>query len=94
VVALKVALGNPGFLSKIPADLRPVFDQAVKETRDWQRNRYAEKQKMDIEWMKANKVQVNAVKDLSAFQAKVKPLWDKYAPKIGQDLINQALATK
>ena len=37
--------------------------------------------------MKANKIQVNEVKDLSAFQAKVKPLWDKYAPKIGQDLI-------
>jgi len=94
VVAVKIALGNPAFLNKIPADLRPVFDQAVKETRDWQRNRYAEKQKMDIEWMKANKVQVNEMKDLSAFQAKVKPLWDKYAPKIGQDLINQALATK
>ena len=94
VVAIKIVLANPGFLQKIPADLRPIFDQAVKETRDWQRNRYAEKQKMDIEWMKANKVQVNEVKDLSAFQAKVKPLWDKYAPKIGQELINQALATK
>ena len=94
VVAVKIALANPAFLKKIPADLRPVFDQVVKETRDWERNRYTEKQKMDIEWMKANKVQVNEVKDLSAFQAKVKPLWDKYAPKIGQDLINQALATK
>ena len=94
VVAIKIVLANPGFLQKIPADLRPLFDQVVKDTRDWQRNRYAEKQKMDIEWMKANKVQVNEVKDLSAFQAKVKPLWDKYAPKIGQELINQALATK
>ena len=75
-------------------DLRPLFDQVTKETRDWQRNRYAEKQKIDIEWMKTNKVFVNEVKDLSAFQAKVKPLWDKYTPKIGQDLINQALATK
>jgi TRAP-type C4-dicarboxylate transport system substrate-binding protein len=44
--------------------------------------------------MKANKVNVNAVKDLAAFQAKVKPLWAKYAPKIGQDLIDQAVATK
>jgi TRAP-type C4-dicarboxylate transport system substrate-binding protein len=71
-----------------------VFDQVVQETRDWQRKRYAEKQAQDIAWMKANKIQVNEVKDLSAFQAKVKPLWDKYTPKIGQDLINQALATK
>ena len=94
VVAVKIALANPAFLKKIPADLRPVFDQVVKETCDWQRNRYTEKQKMDIEWMKTNKIQVNEVKDLSAFQAKVKPLWDKYTPKIGQELINQALATK
>jgi hypothetical protein len=49
---------------------------------------------MDIEWMKTNKIYVSEVKDLSAFQAKVKPLWDKYTPKIGQELINQALATK
>lgn len=94
VVALKIALANPAFLNKIPADLRPLFDQVTKETRDWQRNRYAEKQKMDIEWMKTNKVFVNEVKDLSAFQAKVKPLWDKYTPKIGKELIEQALATK
>jgi tripartite ATP-independent transporter DctP family solute receptor len=94
VVAVKIALANPGFLKKIPADLKPVFDQVVQETRDWQRKRYAEKQAQDIAWMKANKIQVNEVKDLSAFQAKVKPLWDKYTPKIGQDLINQALATK
>lgn len=94
VVGLKIALANPAFLKKIPADLRPLFDQVTKETRDWQRNRYAEKQKIDIEWMKTNKVFVNEVKDLSAFQAKVKPLWDKYTPKIGQDLINQAMATK
>jgi len=94
VVALKIALANPGFLKKIPADLKPVFDQVVQETRDWQRKRYAEKQAQDIAWMKANKIQVNEVKDLSAFQAKVKPLWDKYTPKIGQDIINQALATK
>jgi tripartite ATP-independent transporter DctP family solute receptor len=94
VVAVKIELANPAFLSKIPADLRPLFDQVTLETRDWQRKRYAEKQQTDIEWMKANKVQVNEVKDLSAFQTKVKPLWDKYAPKIGQDLINQAIATK
>ncbi len=94
VVAVKIALGNPGFLSKIPADLRPVFDQVTKETRDWQRKRYAEQQAQDLAWMKANKIHVNEVKDLSAFQAKVKPLWDKYAPKIGQDLINHAVATK
>jgi len=94
VVAIKIVLANPGFLQKIPADLRPVFDQAVKETRDWERKRYAEKQDKDLEWMRANKIHVNTVKDLSAFQAKVKPLWDKYAPKIGQELINQALATK
>ncbi len=94
VVAVKIALANPGFLKKIPSDLRPVFDQVVKETRDWQRNRYAEQQKTDLEWMKANKLNVNEVKDLAAFQVKVKPLWDKYAPKIGQDLINQAVATK
>jgi len=94
VVAVKIALGSPAFLQKIPADLRPVFDQVTLETRDWQRKRYAEKQAKDIEWMKANKVDVNEVKDLGAFQAKVKPLWAKYAPKIGQDLIDQALATK
>lgn len=94
VVALKIALANPAFLNKIPADLRPLFDQVTLETRDWQRKRYAEKQKQDIEWMRTNKVFVNEVKDLAAFQARVKPLWDKYAPKIGQDLINQAIATK
>jgi TRAP-type transport system periplasmic protein len=94
VVAVKIALANPAFLKKIPADLRPIFDQVTKETRDWQRNRYAEKQKMDVDWMKANKINVNEVKDLSAFQAKVKPLWDKYTPKIGKELIEQALATK
>ena len=94
VVAVKIALANPAFLKKIPADLRPLFDQVTKETRDWQRNRYAEKQKMDIEWMKTHKIFVNEVKDLSAFQAKVKPLWDKYTPKIGKELIEQALATK
>lgn len=49
VVAVKIALANPAFLKKIPADLRPVFDQVVKETRDWERNRYTEKRKMDIE---------------------------------------------
>lgn len=94
VVAVKIALANPAFLKKVPADLRPVFDQVTLETRDWQRKRYAEKQAKDIEWMKANKVNVNEVKDLAAFQAKVKPLWAKYAPKIGQDLIDQAVATK
>jgi tripartite ATP-independent transporter DctP family solute receptor len=94
VVAIKIVLANPGFLQKIPADLRPVFDQVVTETRDWERKRYSEKQDKDLEWMRANKIQVNTIKDLSAFQAKVKPLWDKYAPKIGQELINQALATK
>jgi tripartite ATP-independent transporter DctP family solute receptor len=94
VVAVKIALGSPAFLKRIPADLRPVFDQAIKESRDWQRKRYAEKQSKDIEWMKANKINVNEMKDLAAFQAKVKPLWAKYAPKIGQELIDQALATK
>jgi tripartite ATP-independent transporter DctP family solute receptor len=94
VVMIKIVLGNPGFLSRIPADLRPVFDQVTKETRDWQRKRYLEQQPKDVQWMKANKINVNEIKDLSAFQAKVKPLWAKYEPKIGQDLIDRALATK
>ena len=37
---------------------------------------------------------MSPVEIVTAFQAKVKPLWDKYTPKIGKELIEQALATK
>jgi len=91
----KIVLASQSFMAKLPADLKPVFDEAVQETLKFQRETYVNARLKDIQWMKDQGINVYEVKNLKPFQEIARTsVWVKYEDAIGKELIEKAINTK
>lgn len=76
----------------LPADLRTVVDESMREACQLHRKLEVEKEKSDFEVMKKAGVQINEVKDIRAFQALMKPAYDYVEGQVGKDFMNRLRA--
>ncbi len=76
----------------LPADLRQAVDEAGKAACAVDRKTEVEKEKTDLEFIKKYGVQVNEVKDLKAFQARMGPAYDLVTTKVGKEWMGRIQA--
>lgn len=72
----------------LPADYQAVVEAAAKTMVEFERNRMIEAEKEARELLLQNNVQINEV-DAAVFQEKVAPVWDAFAAKYGQELVDR-----
>ena len=75
--------------NEIPAEYQAVIQEAADEARDYCREMKIEKDKEFIEGVKQEGMEVTELTpdQVAMFQAKMKPVWEKYYDVIGEDLI-------
>lgn len=76
----------------LPADLRQAVDEAAKATCAKDRTAELDKEKSDLAVMEKAGVKINEVKDLAAFQARMKPAYDLVAAKVGKEWLDKVVA--
>ena len=76
----------------LPADLRQAVDEAGRAACALDRKSEVDKEKGELELIKKSGVQVNAVKDLKAFQDRMGPAYDLVTTKVGKEWMNRVLA--
>jgi TRAP-type transport system periplasmic protein len=76
----------------LPADLRQVVEEAAAAACALDRKAEIEKEKADLTFLGTAGVQVNDVKDLSAFQSRMKPAYDVVTAKVGKDWMDKVTA--
>ncbi|HZP35965.1 MAG TPA: TRAP transporter substrate-binding protein [Methylomirabilota bacterium] len=76
----------------LPADLKTVVDESMRDACQLHRKLEVEKEKSDFEVMKKAGVQINEVKDIRAFQALMKPAYDYVEGQVGKDFMNRLRA--
>jgi tripartite ATP-independent transporter DctP family solute receptor len=79
-------------LDKMPADLQKIVREAGKTALGAQRIAAGANAKDLVSALEKKGMKVNAVADNSAFRNSVKPMYDKFKPSIGADLMNEVLA--
>lgn len=81
---------------KLPPKVQTMFKEAATETQIWERKAVNDKDKQYLKDMKAHGMTVINLTDAQkkAFQAKMQSVWAQYRSKIGDKLINDAVATK
>ncbi|MBS4193075.1 DctP family TRAP transporter solute-binding subunit [Bacillus sp. FJAT-49705] len=94
VYASTILLMNNNFYKSLPKDLQELVVKASEEYRTEQRNLA---QKQDVEFLEKLKESGMKVNELTGeqreqFREAAKIVYDKYAPEIGEDLVNKALA--
>jgi len=70
-------------------DLQKVVDESMKETCVAHRRVEVEHEKLDFDIMKKAGVQINDVKDIKAFQALMKPVYDSVEGKVGKEFMTR-----
>jgi TRAP-type transport system periplasmic protein len=73
-------------------DLRQAVDEAAQAACKKDREAELEKEKADIAFVEKAGVKVNEVKDLTAFQARMKPAYDLVAAKVGKEWLDKVMA--
>jgi TRAP-type C4-dicarboxylate transport system substrate-binding protein len=76
----------------LPADLRAAVDAAAKAACAMDRKAEIDKEADDLAFMQKSGVKVNEVKDLKAFQSRMKPAYDLVVGKVGQPWMDKVLA--
>jgi tripartite ATP-independent transporter DctP family solute receptor len=76
----------------LPADLRQAVDEAAKATCAKDRSAELDKEKSDLAVMEKAGVKINEVKDLAAFQARMKPAYDLVSAKVGKEWLDKVMA--
>ncbi len=79
-------------MDKMPADLQKIVREAGKTALGAQRIAAGANAKELVGALEKKGMKVNAVADISAFRNSVKPMYDKFKPSIGADLMNEVLA--
>ncbi len=73
-------------------DLRQAVDESFRTACARDRTAEVEKEGADLEVIKKAGVQVNEVKDLQAFQDRMKPVYDLVAAKVGKEYMDRFMA--
>ncbi|RPI46461.1 MAG: hypothetical protein EHM67_01145 [Hyphomicrobiaceae bacterium] len=76
----------------LPADLRQAVDDAAKAACMKDRQAEIEGEKAGLAEIEKRNVKVNEVKDLKAFQARMKPAYDLVVAKVGKEWMDQVMA--
>ena len=82
---------NPAFYDSLTDEEKAIVDEEAKIGRDYMRKMNDEFEAGAIERLKEHGMQINEV-DSKAFVEAVKPVWDSFKEKYGEDLINIALS--
>jgi len=78
----------------MPADLRQALDQAAKAACAMHRKMEVEKEQGDLDFIKKAGVQVNEVKDLKAFEARMGPVYEAVTAKVGKEFMDRLMAAR
>ena len=84
----KLVMINPAFFKKLPTDLQSILLDVMDETEAYHRELYETSFEKDIDYLLAQGVKINLV-DKKPFQDVAQRVWDKYADRIGKDIIEE-----
>lgn len=84
---------NEALLNNLPADYQQIIKEAAEEAKNYERQVHEELDNTNIEVLKEKGMLITEV-DTAAFVEAVQPVYDEYAPQIGQDLIDAILAVE
>jgi TRAP-type transport system periplasmic protein len=70
-------------------DLQKAVDDSMKEACQAHRKLEVEREKLDFDIMRKAGVQINEVKDIKAFQALMKPVYDSVESKVGKEFMTR-----
>jgi tripartite ATP-independent transporter DctP family solute receptor len=73
-------------------DLRQAVDEAAKAACKKDREAELQKEKEDLAFIEKSGVKVNEVKDLAAFQSRMKPAYELVAQKVGKEWLDKVMA--
>ena len=79
------------FYSKLDAKQKAAVEKAAQITIKEERVANAANVKKQLKSLGEKGMKVNKIKDMAAFRAKVKPVYDKFRPSIGSKLMDMAL---
>lgn len=87
-----IALTNTKFWNSVPEDLKLIIQEAMNETALYEREIADTLNKESLERMKQAGVQIHecTTEEKKAFEALFKPIYEKWVPTIGEDLVNLA----
>lgn len=89
--AAKMFCASPLFWGKLSPEDQKMFQEIYHEVRQFERDLAHAQAQAGLKTLaeKGMEVILFADMDIAAFQKSVKPIWDKYAPKVGADLIER-----
>ncbi|WP_078410324.1 TRAP transporter substrate-binding protein [Priestia abyssalis] len=92
VYSATILLANLDFYNSLPEDLQKVLDEASVQFRDDQRKLSAEQDAEFLEGLKEKGMQINELtpEQKAKFREAAQPIYDKFVPEIGEDLVEQA----
>ena len=90
--ALGVLMSKRTYNKKLTLEQRNAVRKAARKAIDEERRMNTENVAKLIDKLKAKGMKVNRVKDPKAFRAKVKPVYEKFRPTIGSELLDRVLA--
>jgi TRAP-type C4-dicarboxylate transport system substrate-binding protein len=76
---------------KLTSEQQTAVQKAARTAIERERAMNMENVKKLLAKLKEEGMEVNAVKDPKAFREKVKPVYDKFRPSIGEDLFDRVL---
>jgi TRAP-type C4-dicarboxylate transport system substrate-binding protein len=78
---------------KLPKEQQDAIQKAAEESRDFQRKTFQE-QSEDVKQKLKDNGNIVVEPDLTPFKEAVKPVWEKFEPIVGKDLIDKVVNTK
>ncbi|KZE39119.1 C4-dicarboxylate ABC transporter substrate-binding protein [Bhargavaea cecembensis] len=96
VYAATLLLMNNDFYNGLPEDLQELLMEKAIEFRDEQRELAQKQDKEFLEKLKESGMQVNelSAEQKKAFREAAQPVYDKYVPQIGEDIVDKAMNAK
>jgi tripartite ATP-independent transporter DctP family solute receptor len=89
--ALGVLMAKRTYEKKLTEEQRNAVRKAARKAIDTERRMNTKNVEELTDKLKAKGMQVNNVKDPKAFRAKVKPVYEKFRPTIGSELLDRVL---
>jgi tripartite ATP-independent transporter DctP family solute receptor len=90
--ALGVLMAKRTYHKKLTKEQQDAVRKAARKAIDTERRMNTKNVEELIDKLKGKGMHVNRVKDPKAFRAKVKPVYEKFRPTIGSDLLDRVLA--
>ncbi|AXI00030.1 C4-dicarboxylate ABC transporter substrate-binding protein [Sporosarcina sp. PTS2304] len=93
VYAPGIMVMNNDFFNSMPEDLQTIVLEEAEKAKVLGRELGAEEEVIFFDKLKEEGIKVNELSDeqKEVFREKAKPVYDKYVPKIGQELVDKAL---